>query len=66
LLAHSATAAAELGVRQQNVYPPLRALVEAGIVTSQAEHHLGPFWRTDEVLAAVDRFARRAGRREAV
>ncbi|MGO4593292.1 Fic family protein [Leifsonia sp. 2TAF2] len=61
----SASAAAELGVKQPNVYPPLRALVDAGIVRSKAEHRLGPFWRSDEVLAAVDRFAARAGRREA-
>ncbi|MEV8212379.1 Fic family protein [Leifsonia sp. NPDC077715] len=61
----SATAAAELGVKQPNIYPPLRALVDAGILKSKAEHQLGPFWRTDEVLSAVDRFAKRAGRREA-
>ncbi|MEE6281580.1 Fic family protein [Georgenia sp. MJ170] len=61
----SATAARELGVKQPNVYPPLRALVEAGIASSKAEHRLGPFWRSDEVLAAIDRFADRAGRREA-
>ncbi len=61
----SATAAAELGVQQPNAYPPLRALVDAGVVQAKAEHKLGQFWRTDEVLAAVDRFAKRAGRREA-
>lgn len=61
----SAAAAAELGVQQPNVYPPLTALVEAGIAKSKAEHQLGPFWRSDEVLAALDQFARRAGRREA-
>lgn len=61
----SAAAAAELGVRQPNVYPPLTALVDAGILKSKAEHRLGPFWRSDEVLAAIDRFAERAGRREA-
>jgi Fic family protein len=61
----SATAAAELGVKQPNVYPPLRALVDAGILKSKSEHQLGPFWRTDDVLAAVDGFAKRAGRREA-
>lgn len=61
----SAAAASELGVQQPNVYPPLTALVDAGIVKSKAEHQLGPFWRSDEVLAALDRFARRAGRREA-
>lgn len=62
----AATAAHELGVRVTNVYPPMRALVEAGIAQSRTEHRLGPFWRSDEVLAAVDSFARRAGRREAL
>lgn len=46
-----------------NAYRPLRALEEAGILTSKAEHGLGPFWRSDEILAALDRFAQRAGRR---
>lgn len=62
----SATAAREVGVKQPNVYPPLRALVEAGILKSKAEHRLGPFWRSDEILGAIDRFAERAGRREAI
>ncbi|GAA1509847.1 Fic family protein [Agromyces terreus] len=61
----SAAAAAELGVQQPNIYPPLTALVDAGILKSKAEHRRGPFWRSDEVLAAIDRFAQRAGRREA-
>ncbi|WES65266.1 Fic family protein [Microbacter sp. GSS18] len=61
----SSAAAAELGVKQPNVYPPLTALVDAGILKSKAEHRLGPFWRSDEVLGAIDRFAERAGRREA-
>ncbi|UFU03880.1 Fic family protein [Ruania suaedae] len=60
----AAMAAEELGVQQPNVYPPLRALTDAGILTSKREHRLGPFWRADEVLAAVDSFAERAGRRE--
>lgn len=60
----SATAAEELSIRQPNVYPPMRALVDAGILKSKAEHGLGPFWRSDEVLGAIDRFAKRAGRRE--
>lgn len=61
----SAVAAEELGVQRPNVYPPLRALVDAGIARSRKEHRLGPFWRSDEILAAIDRFAERAGRREA-
>lgn len=60
----SSTAARLLGVRQPNIYPPMKALVEAGIVQSKAEHRLGPFWRSDELLDAIDRFAARAGRRE--
>jgi Fic family protein len=59
----SATAALELGVKQPNVYPPLRALADAGIVVSKSVHGIGPFWRSDEVLAAIDGFAKRAGRR---
>lgn len=62
---NSATAARELNVQQPNIYPPLRVLVEAGIAKSKKEHRLGPFWRSDEVLAAIDAFAKRAGRREA-
>ena len=60
----SATAAAELGISQPNVYPPLRALVDAGIIRSKAEHKLGPFWRSEEILDAIDAFAARAGRRQ--
>lgn len=60
----SATAAAALGVKQPNAYPPLQALTDAGILKSKAEHRSGPFWRSDEILGAIDRFAERAGRRE--
>lgn len=60
---NSAGAARELGVQQPNIYPPLRVLEEAGIVRSKKEHRLGPFWRSDEMLDAIDRFAERAGRR---
>lgn len=59
----AAAAAQELGVSTPNVYPPLRALNEAGIVQSKDEHGLGPLWRSDEVLASLDRFAERSGRR---
>lgn len=60
----SAAAAEELGVKQPNVYPPMRALEETGIVTARSVHRMGPFWRSDEILAAIDAFAERAGRRE--
>lgn len=61
---NAATAAEELGIQQPNVYPPLRALEEAGILTAKSVHRMGPFWRSDEMLAAIDGFAERAGRRE--
>ncbi|MGM1017117.1 MAG: Fic family protein [Actinomycetota bacterium] len=61
---NSIAAAEALGVKQPNVYPPLQALVDAGILKSKAEHNLGPFWRSEEVLTAIDRFTERAGRRE--
>jgi hypothetical protein len=60
----AALAAQELGVKQPNVYPPLQALTESGILKSKNEQRLGPCWRADDVLAAIDRFAERAGRRE--
>jgi Fic family protein len=60
----SATTATELGVKQPNVYPPLKTLVDAGILKSKAEHKVGPFWRSDEILDAIDEFAKRAGRRQ--
>ncbi|MCQ9163605.1 Fic family protein [Arthrobacter sp. STN4] len=60
----SATTALELGVKQPNVYPPLKTLVDAGILKSKAEHKPGPFWRSDEILEAIDGFAKRAGRRQ--
>lgn len=60
----AAIAAQSLGIATPNVYPPLRALTEAGIVQSKHEHKLGDsLWRADEILLALDRFAERAGRR---
>lgn len=61
----AATAARELGVQTPNAYPPLRALVDVGILKAKEEHRRGTVWRSDEVLAAIDGFARRAGRRQA-
>ncbi|WP_344885753.1 Fic family protein [Zhihengliuella alba] len=61
----AAVAAEELGVQTPNIYPALRALGEAGILRKKDEYRSGPFWRSDEVLHAVDAFAERAGRRSA-
>jgi len=56
-------AARELGVSRTNVYTLLNSLVEKGVLQSKAEHKMGPFWRNDEILGAIDRFAERAIRR---
>lgn len=61
----AAVAAQELGVRVPNIYPPLRALTDAGILAEKNEHQVGPFWRSPEMLQAIDNFAERAGRRSA-
>ncbi|MFF1635202.1 Fic family protein [Leifsonia sp. NPDC058248] len=52
-----------LGMTVTNVYPALNALVDAGVLQAKSEYNLGRFWRSDELLAALDDFARRAGRR---
>src|SRR5690625_7596222 len=59
---NSATAAAELGVKQPNIYTPLKALEEAGILASKNEYQMGHFWRSDVFLGAIVRFAVRSGR----
>ena len=53
---------AELGVARQNVYRTVEPLVAAGVLTPSGSGRTLS-WRADEVLAAVDAFATRAGRR---
>ena len=60
----AATAAGKVGVKAPNVYAALRALESAGVLSATDESRRGRFWRSDEVLDALDRFAKRAGRRE--
>lgn len=57
------TVARELGVSGTNVYGPLRALVEAGILTETTNNRRGQIWRSTEIIAALDAFAARSGRR---
>lgn len=59
----AAHVARELGIRQQNAYPLLRALTDQGVLTSKAEYRVGTLWRSDEILRAIDRFSERAGHR---
>lgn len=53
---------AELGIAPQNVYRGLAPLVHAEVLTSTGRQR-DRVWRSMEVLAALDAFARRAGRR---
>lgn len=58
-------AAAAIGINSiPNIYPPLRVLTDAGILKDKSEYQVGPVWRSQDVLDAVDRFAAKAGRRE--
>ena len=59
----AAIAADHLGIAAPNVYPHLRKLTDLGILKQKSEYKIGQVWRADEVLAALDRFAERAGRR---
>ena len=52
----------ELGIRPQNVYRSIAPLVDADVLVSSGRQR-DRVWRAPEVLAAVDAFARRAGRR---
>ncbi len=55
--------AAEMGIEPKNAYPHLRRLAEAGVLVSKTEHVGGQMFRSDEILAALDAFAARSGRR---
>lgn len=57
-----ALVSAELGIAPQNVYRSIAPLGEADVLTSSGRQR-DRVWRSTEVLAAVDAFARRAGRR---
>lgn len=59
----AALVAKELGVRSQNVYPLMRRLTDAGVLRAKSEYRIGTLWRSEDVLAAIDRFTERAGRR---
>lgn len=55
--------ATELGIAQQNVYRALAPLIEAGVLLEFTDKKRNQLWRAPDVLAALDRFATRAGRR---
>lgn len=60
---NAAMLADELGVATPNVYRSVRPLEDAGILVGSANRQRDRVWRTPQVLAALDAFAARAGRR---
>jgi predicted ArsR family transcriptional regulator len=58
----AALVADHLGITVTNVYGPLNALTEQGVLAAKTEHKIGLVWRSPEILAALDAFAERAGR----
>ena len=57
LLAH------ELGIESTNAHRYLNPLTEAGILIETTSGPRNRVWRSPDVLAALDAFAERAGRR---
>lgn len=55
--------ATELRIIGPNVYRSLRPLVEAGALVEFSDKKRNQLWRAPDVLAALDNFATRAGRR---
>lgn len=52
-----------LGISSTNVYRAIEPLARAGVLTEFTDRKRGRAWRSVEVLAALDAFASRAGRR---
>ncbi|MEV8338964.1 Fic family protein [Leucobacter sp. NPDC077196] len=57
-------AAEAIGVGATNVYRDLRAMQDQGFLSMAIEHRGPTLWRQNDVLDAIDAFARRAGRRD--
>ncbi len=55
--------AEKLAIPAPNVYRSIEPLQRAGVLTEFTDRQRGRAWRSDEVLAALDAFAARAGRR---
>lgn len=60
---NAALLAAELGINSTNAHRYLTPLTEAGILIETTNRARNRIWRSPEVLAALDEFAERAGRR---
>jgi predicted transcriptional regulator len=55
--------AEELGLDVGNVHRYIKPLLDAGVLTESHDVKRNQVWRAAEVLAALDAFAARAGRR---
>ena len=55
--------AAELGISAQNAQRAIAPLADAGVITEFTGFERNRMWQASEVLAALDAFAARAGRR---
>jgi len=62
---NAALLAQELGIESTNAHRYLNPLTEAGILIETTSGPRNRVWRSPEVLAALDAFAERAGRRAA-
>jgi Fic family protein len=60
---NAAVIARELAIQPANVYRSITPLVEAGVLVEFTDNRRNRVWRSNEVLAALDAFAARAGRR---
>lgn len=53
----------QMNMDAANVYRHLALLTDSGILRAKSEYRVGTLWRSDELLAALDAFAERSGRR---
>ncbi len=56
--------ATQLAIAPQNVYRSLQPLIDAGVLVEFTSRKRDQLWRAPDVLAALDAFAARAGRRQ--
>jgi DNA-binding IclR family transcriptional regulator len=57
------TVARRQGIAQTNAYTHLTTLTDAGVLQAKSEYKHGRLWRSEAILATLDEFAERAGRR---
>jgi D-serine deaminase-like pyridoxal phosphate-dependent protein len=53
----------QLGTREARALRPINAFVEAGVLTEFTGFRRNRMWQSREVIAALEEFAARAGRR---